>query len=124
MQSIPCPLPEMQTQEDWPLSYRLLQADWGQTGGVVTGHGLSPWRPFGSLGLSCHCPEPRRERVPASAPTSCYFPWRAATQPVLCQGRALQLPDPRQAQEQAQDRKGCMTLEQLTCGNREGSAGE
>ena len=43
MQSIPCPLPEMQTQEDWPLSYRLLQADWGQTGGVVTGHGLSPW---------------------------------------------------------------------------------
>ena len=120
MQSIPYPLPEMQTQEDWSLSYRLLQADWGQTGGVVTGHGLSPWHPFGNLGLSCHCPEPRRERVPANAPAGCYFPWRAATKPVLCQGRALQFPDP----PQALDRKGCMILEQLTCGNREGSAGE
>lgn len=99
MESIPCPLPEMQTQEDWPPGYRL---DWGQTG-VVTGHGLSPWCPFRSLGLSRHCPEPWRERVPASAPTGCYFPWRAAAQPVLCQGRALQLPDPPQALDSGQE---------------------
>ena len=99
MESIPCPLPEMQTQEDWPPGYRL---NWGQTG-VVTGHGLSPWCPFRSLGLSRHCPEPWRERVPASAPTGCYFPWRAAAQPVLCQGRALQLPDPPQALDSGQE---------------------